>query len=96
MWDDLTDEKRELILHYDSEVCSSCGNLRSECSDPTVDWHPRTSVCWATASREWGERVLRKRHEKDSDSDDTLPYMSGRWVWVSPTPPPEGEDEFAN
>ena len=95
MWDDLSDEKRELVLHYDAEVCPQCGNLRSECSDPAVDWHPRTSVCWATASREWGEQVLRKKHEKETVGEDALPYMSGRWVWVSPHPPPEGADEFA-
>lgn len=95
MWDDLPEEKRELLLHYDAEVCSECGNLRSECSDPETDWHPRTDVCWATASRQWAEGVLRKRHEKDEPAEDELPYLAGRFVWVSTVPPPEGEDEFA-
>lgn len=95
MWDDLPDEKRELILHYDAEVCPQCGNLRSECSDPTIDWHPRSSVCWATASREWGERVLRKKHEKEQVEDNQLDYMAGRWVWVSTIAPDFDKDEFA-
>ena len=95
VWDDLPAEKRELLLHYDAEVCPSCGNLRSECSDPAVDWHPRTSTCWATASREWGIRVLRERHKNAKDDKGSLHPLEGVSAWVSQVPPPEGQDEFA-
>lgn len=83
------------MIAYDEMVCSQCGNLTSECSDVERDWHPRTGVCWATATREWAEGVLRRRHEKDEVGEDELSYLSGRYVWVSSQEPSPDEDEFA-
>ncbi len=77
-------------------VCPRCGNLTAECSDPTRDWHPRTAVCWPSATREWAQGVLHKKHAKDDLPDNELPYLAGRYVWVSQQPPADGEDEFAN
>lgn len=77
-------------------MCSSCGNLRSVCSDPLIDWHPRTTVCWATATREWGKRVLEKRYEKSDFPTDSLTPLDGRAVYVSEIEPAPEEDEFAD
>ena len=94
MWEELSDEKRELLLAYDELVCPRCGNLVADCSDPTRDWHPRTSVCWASATREWAEGWLRKQHQKEDLPDDEMSYLAGRYVWVSQQPVADGEDEF--
>lgn len=76
-------------------VCSQCGNLRSECSDPSIDWHPRTGVCWASATRMWAKDLLDKHHSKDEIPEGALHPLLGKWVWVSQIAPPEDEDEFA-
>jgi hypothetical protein len=94
VWDDLPDEKRELLLAYDEMVCPQCGNLVADCSDPTRDWHPRTSVCWASATREWAEGWLRKQNPDEDLPDDEMSYLAGRYVWVSQQPVPDDEDEF--
>lgn len=70
-------------------VCSQCGNLRSVCSDPAVDWHPQESVCWASATQQWGIRRLRIKHkdfDPDALDDRGEPLMDPRdgvSVWVS-------------
>lgn len=83
-----------MLLAHAALVCPRCGNLREECSDPTRDWHPRTEVCWPTATAEWASRRMRKRDDAAKD-DDGLRYLDGRSVWTSTIPPAEGEDEFA-
>lgn len=77
-------------------MCTSCGNLRSVCSDPSIDWHPRTTVCWASGTREWGRRILEKRYEKSEFPTDALTPLDGRAVYVTEVAPPLEEDEFAD
>ena len=72
-------------------MCSSCGNLRSECSDPAIDWHPHEAVCWATASRDWGIRRLQEKHKNAKPSTDALHPLDGVLVWVSQFPPADDE-----
>lgn len=84
-----------MLLEYDRAVCPACGNLRSECSDPDRDWHPRTVTCYATATTRWGWRRLHKIHEGEEPVAEMLHPLDGVSVWVSDVPPPEGEDEFA-
>lgn len=86
---------RELLLARKSLICPRCGNLRAECSDPTRDWHPRTDVCWASATSQWALRKLAKDNAKAEVGDNELGYLDGRWLWVSEQPPPADEDEFA-
>lgn len=50
-------------MAHDAMICSSCGNLVTECSDPNIDWHPATKTCYATASQQWGIRRLRDKHK---------------------------------
>lgn len=62
----------------------SCGNLRSVCSDPSIDWHPQTSVCYASASVAWGQRRLREKHPKVPDGkSESLHPLDGVSVWVT-------------
>ena len=82
-------------MQYDLLVCPSCGNLRSECSDPGIDWHPRTTVCYATASREWGLRRLNARHADVKPDDKALHPLDGLSVFPSRIAPDPDEDEFA-
>lgn len=91
----MPEDDRDTLLAYDELVCPRCGNLRAECENPDLDWHPRTSVCWAMATEEWAGRRLQARHEGEKVSDDALHPLDGRWVWVSTVAPAEGEDEFA-
>lgn len=91
----MDDDDRDLLLAEDALVCSQCGNLRAECSDPAVDWHPRTSVCWASASTAWGLRKLAEKHKNKHPGTDALHPTDGVSVWVSSIPPAEGQDEFA-
>lgn len=63
-------------------VCR-CGNLRSVCSNPDIDWHPYENVCWATAAADWKVRQLRAEHTRDK-RDDTEPWpLDGLTVGVS-------------
>lgn len=77
------------MLAADALVCPRCGNLTSVCSDPDVDWHPQETVCWASATRDWGLRRLQAQH-KDFDYDATdergellMSPLDGMAVWVS-------------
>lgn len=76
------------------EVCPECGNLRSVCSDPTIDWHPRTSVCYPSAAIEWGQRRLRERWG-DKKAEDGATPLDGVGIYATDHPPAPGEDEFA-
>lgn len=93
MWDDLPGEKRDLLLAYEQLVCSDCGNLRSECSDPTIDWHPRRSVCYASAATVWGWRKLHEKHPADKKTDDGAHVLDGVSLWVSPQELSEAEEK---
>ena len=81
-----------MVAEYEL-VCPSCGNLRSECSDPSIDWHPHTSVCYATATREWGIRKLQEKHKNVEPSSNALHPLDGVSVYVATVPPED--DEFA-
>ena len=72
------------ILDYERLVCSRCGNLRSVCSDPNIDWHPQTSVCWPTASIEWGKRRLQEKYEQAKPRGDALHPLDGVSIWAAP------------
>lgn len=76
-------------------MCSRCGNLVSVCSDPTLDWHPSTVTCWASASVEWGWRRLRKKHPAKDEDGDALHPLDGVRVHASRQQPEPEVDEFA-
>lgn len=74
----------------DELVCSSCGNLLSECRDPSIDWHGHESVCWATATRDWWMRRLQDEHKDATPGPEALHPLDGVAVWASRIPP-EGD-----
>lgn len=73
-------EDRELMLAEDELVCS-CGNLRSVCSDPEVDWYAQKSVCYASAGEAVTHRLLDEKYGRERT---TKPHsLDGVTVWVS-------------
>lgn len=84
-WRDLPEEDRDLLLAHDLLVCSRCGNLRSVCSDPTLDWHAHTATCWPSATVDWTLRRMRERDSKAKVDDDALRETDGVTVFASQT-----------
>lgn len=64
------------------EVCPSCGNLRSVCSDPERSWYPQREMCYASAALEVTQRRLVAKHEKKKRGSDLHP-LDGMRVWIS-------------
>lgn len=75
-------------------MCPSCGRLRSICSDPSIDWHPRMSVCYPSAAIEWGQRRLEKKWGSEKAPDGATP-LDGVGIWVTDEAPDPAVDEFA-
>lgn len=88
------EEREEWLAHF-ALICPDCGNLRSECSDPSIEWHPRVGRCNATGTTQWANRKLAEKYKDAKHDDATLSPLDGAGVWVSTVPPAEGEDEFA-
>lgn len=79
------------MLAHKTLVCPRCGNLRSECSDPDRDWHPRLDDCYASAAIAFGWRKMHKKYPADAMIEDAHP-LDGTGMWVSQQPQPEGEE----
>lgn len=94
-WAVLSDRARDLIVEYEQQVCPLCGNLRSVCRDEDREWHPRTSVCWPTAVREWSLRLLAEKYKDVNRLAWKTHPMDGLTTWASEDAPPKGEDLFA-
>lgn len=92
-WRALSDEDRDLLLAFEALVCPRCGNLKSVCSDPSIDHHPHVTTCWATATVEWGWRRLRKKYPSEDEVTDSLHPLDGVRVYAAQSPPEV--DEFA-
>ena len=58
------------------------------CSDPDIDWHPHESVCWPSATAEWGQRVLKEKYKDvKRESGGALHPLDGVRVFAATTPP---------
>lgn len=65
-------------------MCSRCGNLRSVCSDESLDWHAHTSTCWPSATVDWTLRRMRERDAKTTHlGDHALRESDGVTVFAS-------------
>ncbi len=89
-WRDLSEDDRDLLMAHSALVCPDCGNLRSVCSDPSIDWHPQTATCWPTATRQWASEQLAKKHKEWKG--EGLHPAAGRSLWVTQHEPEV--DEF--
>lgn len=87
-------DDRDLLLAHHELVCPRCGNLRSVCSDPSVDWHPHSVVCWPSATAEWGLRRLQRIHKSVKADGDGLHPLDGVRVVAAPVAPEV--DEFVD
>lgn len=70
------------MISYLTEICPSCGNPRSVCSDPNVPLYPQRSVCYVTAIKELAARQLRKKYPKEPGPE--LHPLDGISIWASP------------
>ena len=75
-----------LIAHH-REVCPRCGNLRSVCSDPNIDWHPHTVTCWPSATTEWALRQLQKKYEGAEPHGDQMHPLDGMSIFAAQVAP---------
>ena len=66
-----------------TDVCASCGNLKSVCSDPTIPWYPQRSYCYASAAREQEWRQTHKVFKHPEPTDDAAHVTDGLVWWVS-------------
>ena len=80
----MDEDEREEWLAYFAEVCPNCGNLRSECSDPSRDWYPQESVCWASAQVAAGTRDLREHYKDEEFRTGHLHSLDGVSVFATP------------
>lgn len=72
-------------------MCTRCGNLRSVCSDPNLDWHAHTSTCWPSATVDWTLRRMRDRDSRATHvGDHALRETDGVTVFASQV---EAEDD---
>jgi hypothetical protein len=71
------------MIAYVREVCPSCGNLRSVCSDPDIPWHPQRTMCLATAAREVALRRVYRKYKHPAPDDPEVHETDGMQVWVS-------------
>ncbi len=78
-WDD---DEREAQHAYDELVCDRCGNLRSVCHNPDIEWFPQRDMCYPTADLEVARRRLAAKHEKNKPGSKPHP-LDGMRVWMS-------------
>lgn len=64
-------------------MCRRCGNLRSECSDPSRDWFPQEAVCWASATVEFGQRELHEFYKDVKPLPGALHPLDGVAVYAT-------------
>ena len=77
-----SDEEQREMLEWVRDICSSCGNPRSVCSDPDVALYPHRSVCLVTADRE--VLIRRLQHAYKTEPGMTRHPLDGVSVYVSP------------
>ena len=79
----LSDDDQAEMIAYVVDICPSCGNLKSVCSDPDRPFYPQRSMCYATAVRELTSRRLRAKHKGEPGTQDLHP-LDGMGLWASP------------
>ncbi len=70
------------MIAEDELVCSSCGSLKSVCSNPEQGWYPQRDFCSNAASHEVTMRRLRHKH-KDNEPGKAPHPLDGVTVWMS-------------
>lgn len=64
-------------------ICPQCGNLRSVCSNPDIDWHPQESYCYSTAAVQWRWRKLHEEYPAEAKVATGEHPLDGLNVWAS-------------
>lgn len=76
----LPDEQQQEMTDYLTELCPSCGNLKSVCSDPAYRGFPQRTHCYASAGREQMWRRTRKVFGHPAP-DDPGPHITDGLTW---------------
>lgn len=63
-------------------ICPRCGNLKSVCSNPDIDWHPQEDYCYAVAAVQWRWRKLHEEYPAELKIDGAH-ALDGINVWAS-------------
>lgn len=71
------------MLAEDELVCSSCGFLRSVCSDPELGVYPQRSMCYVTAAETFTWRRVREKHKGNEPGTKEMHPLDGMSVWMS-------------
>ena len=80
---------RAIALEFARRGCTVVVNGLSnrdaceETAEAVRDWHPQESVCWPSASIEWGLRVLQEKYKGKQPGPDALHPLDGVSVWAS-------------
>ena len=96
-WDDDARAEAEALWESDRLICSQCGNVREDCSDPTKPWHEQRDICYARRAQAWADRMYGEKHKDRPfhDGNDRgwsdkatarapFHFRDGVRVWVSP------------
>lgn len=70
------------MIAYVAEICPSCGNLVSVCSDPDRPFYPQRRMCYSTAARAIAVRRLQEKHGH-AEGTEAHP-LDGMNVYASP------------
>lgn len=82
LWRELSEADRDLMLAESALVCSSCGNLKSVCSQPGLRLYPQREECYVTAAQELVMRRLHKKYAREPGTD-SLHALDGVSVWMA-------------
>lgn len=95
-WDDDARAEAEALWESDRLICSLCGNVREDCSDPDRPWYPQRHVCYASRAQAVADRQYGEKHNKQPFhnghearwTDKYTPqapfhFRDGTRVWVS-------------
>lgn len=81
------------MIAYVTDVCQSCGNLRSVCEDPERALYPQRRMCYVSAVRDLTIRRVTAKHKTSEPGVKELHPLDGMSVWVS-TEDLTPEDDF--
>lgn len=95
-WDDDARAEAEALYEAELLICSNCGNLRKDCSDPTKPWYPQRHTCYARRAQAVADRMYGEKHDeapyhngsdagwsKKSTRKSPFHFRDGVQVWVS-------------
>lgn len=102
----LAEQELQIAKHErDRDRCKKCHGDPATCSDPTVDWFPQRTVCYADMTTAGANRLYHLLHKERpfhdgsfsewaAEASAAFPYRydDGVNVWTSPVDLTPGDD----